>query len=218
MIRLITLSSAALADERLPGADDGVHFSSAMVRTILEEFSAPGERVLDPFAGFGTTLVVAERLGRSAVGVELLPERVATIRERVGPDVRVIEGDARRLADFGIGPVDLCLTSPPYMTAVGHPQNPLTGYLTLDADYDAYVATLGEIFAVVAELLRPGGSLVINVANIWGEGGVTPLAWDVGRAVAARVPFVGEIYVEWEPPLEYFTGDYCLVFRKPFGA
>jgi site-specific DNA-methyltransferase (adenine-specific) len=31
----------------------------------------PGETVLDPFAGTGTTLVVARLLGRRAVGVEI---------------------------------------------------------------------------------------------------------------------------------------------------
>jgi DNA modification methylase len=38
--------------------------------------------VLDPFAGSGTTLTVAARLGRHAVGVELNPEYVDLIRER----------------------------------------------------------------------------------------------------------------------------------------
>src|SRR5690606_23150637 len=32
--------------------------------------------VLDPFAGSGTTLLVAERLGRQAVGIEINPEYV----------------------------------------------------------------------------------------------------------------------------------------------
>ena len=218
MIHVLRLSSADLTAERLPDADDGVHFSSALVRAIVEEFSAPGDVVFDPFAGFGTTLTVAERLGRSAVGIELLPERAAIIRRRVTPDARVIEGDARRLADQAIGPVDLCLTSPPYMTTTAHPQNPLTGYRTLDGDYRGYLAALGDVFCAVRELLNPGGHLVINAANIWADGAVTPLAWDVARLVGAIVPFHGEIYLDWDPPLDYLTGDYCLVFRKPARA
>jgi DNA modification methylase len=40
--------------------------------------------VLDPFAGSGTTLAVAKRLGRSAVGIELQPDYLPLIRRRVG--------------------------------------------------------------------------------------------------------------------------------------
>ena len=58
------------------------------------------------------------------------------------------------------------LTSPPYMTAVAHPENPLTGYATDDGDYPTYLRELGEVFAQVADLLRPGGHVVVNVANV----------------------------------------------------
>jgi DNA modification methylase len=40
--------------------------------------------VLDPFAGSGTTLMVARKLGRKAVGVELNPDYIDIIRDRIG--------------------------------------------------------------------------------------------------------------------------------------
>lgn len=39
--------------------------------------------VLDPFAGSGTTLLVAERLGRDSLGIELNPEYVAIAERRI---------------------------------------------------------------------------------------------------------------------------------------
>jgi modification methylase len=39
--------------------------------------------VLDPFAGSGTTLAVAARLGRHAIGCELNPEYAAIAERRV---------------------------------------------------------------------------------------------------------------------------------------
>lgn len=42
-----------------------------------------GSRILDPFAGSGTTLLAARRLGREAIGIELLPEFAEIISERI---------------------------------------------------------------------------------------------------------------------------------------
>lgn len=42
-----------------------------LVRRIIDVSSNPGDVVLDPFAGSGTTLAVAKGMGREAVGIEL---------------------------------------------------------------------------------------------------------------------------------------------------
>lgn len=46
--------------------------------------------VLDPFAGSGTALLVADRLGRNAIGIELNPEYVAMARRRVFGDAPLL--------------------------------------------------------------------------------------------------------------------------------
>jgi DNA modification methylase len=208
------MSADELAAERPDGASEDVHFTQAFVRRIVERYSAVGDVVLDPFAGFGTTLVVSRRLGRKAIGVELLPERAALIRERVGPDAVVVEGDARELDRFGIGSVDLCVTSPPYMSSVDHPQNPLTGYTTLDGDYATYLNELLGVFLAVQRRLRADGYLVVNAANIRTGDYVTPLAWDLARALLPHFAFRGETYLDWDRPADFISGDYCLVFQQ----
>jgi len=53
---------------------------------VVGDYTEPGI-VLDPFAGSGTTCLVAKRLGRRFVGIDLNPEYVAMAQERVGIDV-----------------------------------------------------------------------------------------------------------------------------------
>jgi DNA modification methylase len=55
---------------------------SAM-REIVAAFTKPGDLVLDPFCGSGTTLVAARGLGRRALGIDLDPTHVATATARL---------------------------------------------------------------------------------------------------------------------------------------
>ncbi len=49
-------------------------FPAELVRRAVAACSAPGDLVLDPFVGSGTTCVVAKSLGRRCLGVELNPD------------------------------------------------------------------------------------------------------------------------------------------------
>src|SRR4051794_22313325 len=55
----------------------------AGLERVVRASSNPGDLTLDPFAGSGTTLAVARRLGRHYLGVELSPEYAGRIRERL---------------------------------------------------------------------------------------------------------------------------------------
>ena len=57
-------------------------FSSDMVRYFLTKYSFKPGKVLDPFAGIGTTLFVGQELGWEAYGIELLPVGTFVIRTR----------------------------------------------------------------------------------------------------------------------------------------
>jgi DNA modification methylase len=53
------------------------------LKPLIEAYSKPGEIVLDPFAGSGSTLVAAKECGRRFIGIELDEEHQHTAAQRV---------------------------------------------------------------------------------------------------------------------------------------
>ena len=49
-------------------------FPEDLIKPCILAGSRVGDTVLDPFAGSGTTLMVATELGRKSIGIELKPD------------------------------------------------------------------------------------------------------------------------------------------------
>ncbi|MGE3108014.1 MAG: site-specific DNA-methyltransferase [Phycisphaerales bacterium] len=81
----------------------------AIIERIVRVHSNPGERVLDFFAGSGTTGAAAARLGRHAVLVDDNPEAIAVMRGRLGfaePRLIGVETQAGDEKNLEPGPSD----------------------------------------------------------------------------------------------------------------
>ncbi|MFM8635583.1 MAG: DNA-methyltransferase [Planctomycetia bacterium] len=61
----------------------GCQMPEQLLGRIIRASSNPGDLVVDPFGGSGTTLAVAKKLGRSFLGFELSEAYAARIRERL---------------------------------------------------------------------------------------------------------------------------------------
>jgi site-specific DNA-methyltransferase (adenine-specific) len=76
----------------------------ALLTRIVLATTKPGDVVLDPFLGTGTTAVVAKRLGRRWIGIERDPQYAALAKQRIAavvpypPEFVVGYGDGRRRA------------------------------------------------------------------------------------------------------------------------
>ena len=69
-----------------PGAKQDKHlamFPEELPHRLIKMFSFPGETVLDPFMGSGTTALAARNLCRNSVGYEINQEFIPIIRENV---------------------------------------------------------------------------------------------------------------------------------------
>ena len=185
----------------------------ALARQAIRTYSQPGQLVLDPMCGIGTTLVEAAHLGRCAFGVEL-EQRWATLaaanlnhaREKGAPGHGLaLQGDAAQLGegllDEYLGQVALVLTSPPYGPSLhGQVRKGTHGVRKFDYRYSrnpdnlahhpltagrkpAFETVLGEILAGCRRMLAPGGRLVMTVRPYRRNGRLIDLP---GQTEAAR--------------------------------
>ncbi|HPX58845.1 MAG TPA: DNA methyltransferase [Bacteroidales bacterium] len=59
-------------------------FPEELPHRLIKMFSFPGETVLDPFMGSGTTALAARNLVRNSIGYEINPEFIPIIKEKIG--------------------------------------------------------------------------------------------------------------------------------------
>jgi modification methylase len=89
--------------ERVKGADGSkahpTQKPEALLYRILLACTKPGDVVLDPFFGTGTTGAVARRLGRRWIGIEREPEYVTVAQERIKSTLPLDESAMKTVLD-----------------------------------------------------------------------------------------------------------------------
>ncbi|MFX1512300.1 MAG: DNA methyltransferase [Promethearchaeota archaeon] len=203
-------------------SDDDNRFPEVLVEHFLKKYTNSGDKVLDVFAGLGTTLFVAEDMEREPWGLEKDKDRFRFIQSQLSPAFRnnMVLGDALLLDSYDLPQMDFFLTSPPYMNQQ-YWVNPLTEKNEANC-YTTYLEDIRKVFTNVTEVMRPGGRVVVEVANLKGKGRpVTTLAWDIAKEVAQVLKFEGEVVVAWEGEESDSGGtygcgydhSYCLIFQ-----
>ncbi len=132
-------------------------FDPVLCELVCSWFCPPAGTVLDPFAGGSVRGIVASKLGRSYVGVELSKEQVAANRKQAKeicgkPAPKWICGDSRNLAKLWKGESDLVFSCPPY--------GDLERYSDDEADlstmgFDEFLKAYREIVSLSVATLRP---------------------------------------------------------------
>jgi adenine-specific DNA-methyltransferase len=136
-------------DQRYVGATP-----SYVIWNLLQRYTRPGELVVDPFCGSGTTLDVARDTGRHARGFDLAPFR-AEIERADARDLPLKDGEA-----------DLVFLDPPYGDHVHYSDDPACiGHLS--AFEPAYFTAMGQALLECARILKPGGHLGLYVCDFF---------------------------------------------------
>ncbi|MHB1613722.1 MAG: TRM11 family SAM-dependent methyltransferase [Actinomycetes bacterium] len=141
----------------------------ALAARIITEYSTPGQLVVDPMTGIGTTLVEAAQLGRCAIGVELEGRWAEVARANLDHVldsqqrrlVQIHVGDAAGLPDLlgrASGTVDLIVVSPPCGGDTAK-----TNLARVRGT--ACLAAMSGVYTACYTVLRPGGLLVTVTKN-----------------------------------------------------
>ncbi|MCI0513559.1 site-specific DNA-methyltransferase [candidate division KSB1 bacterium] len=58
-------------------------FPDALPEWFIKLFTNEGDVVLDPFMGSGTTVIVAHRMGRNTIGIDIIPEYIEMVKTKL---------------------------------------------------------------------------------------------------------------------------------------
>ncbi len=131
---------------------------------VIRRFTRPGDLVVDPMAGSGTTVDAARMLGRRALGFDLAPRR---------PDI--LAADARSLP-LPAACAHLVFVDSPYGDNVRYSDDPrCLGRLAVtdDAFYDAIENAAKE----TSRVLRDGGLLAWVISDAYRRRSFTPVGF-----------------------------------------
>ena len=131
---------------------------SYIIWNLLQRYTKPGDLVVDPMAGSGTTLDVARDLGRRALGYDVHPTRKDIFRV-----------DARRLPPELSGKVDFVFIDPPYSTHLDYGPDP-RDIGKLDAAGGEYYRAMEQVIAEIRRILKPGRHMALYVCDSYVHG------------------------------------------------
>jgi len=165
-------------------------------RQCILRFSKEGDKVLDPFCGSGSTLLVCARLKRLGIAIEINPKIKKIAEKNLSQTTLVPEdnewlkkqkiflGDSVKLlkSQFENESIDLVFAHPPYWNLIRYYEE----YNTKDEEIEGDLSSLEtldefnektrEIFEGVFRVLKPGKFFCVLIGEAFAKGGeVIPL-------------------------------------------
>lgn len=213
-------------------------FPQALVEKIIKLFCSPSDNiVLDPFMGSGTSLVVAKKMGKIGIGIDIYEEYVNIAKERLGVNCekkdgsfnvssRLYRNDARNVLELlNQHTVDICITSPPYWNILTEKKHSLLSKKLKDFDtiyedigkidnYSDFLNELTLVFQSIYKVLRRGKICAVNLMDIYKDNIFYPYCNDFISKMR-KLGFIFECIIIWDrrkelsylDHIKYFSGS-----------
>jgi len=161
------------------------NWSPRVVRNLIELYSKPGDLVLDPMVGGGTTPVECMLTGRNSISSDINPGAVSITRNRLGlPETmkkqlqttthRTFVGDVRNLDKIGDESIDLIATHPPYANIIKYTPS-VDGDLSQINDYELFFSEFGKAIKEFHRVLKPGAHCAILMGDTHNRSHFVPI-------------------------------------------
>jgi len=175
--------------------NSGVHtpdywgnFIPQIPQQMMKRYTKKGEWVLDTFAGCGTTLIEAQRLGRNCIGTELQQKIVETANNLINSEQNkynttneVIQGDSCEidykslLAGYKRKSIQLLIMHPPYFDIIKFSNNPQD--LSNAKSVSDFLSRMNKIVDKASKVLDKGRYLVLVIGDKYSKGEWIPLGF-----------------------------------------
>lgn len=191
--------------DKLKAKHPATYAESDIIR-LIEFFTKPGRKVLDPFVGSGSTLVACARCGRAGTGIELVDKWADVARQRISaekpdPEQTVLCGDSREvIKTLPDESFDFIVTSPPYWMILRKDwdhkvkaERKAKGLSTRYSDekndlgniesYEKFLNELAGIFTECRRVLAKKCYIAVIVSDFRHKSKFVPYHSDISRAI-----------------------------------
>lgn len=182
-----------LIDKRGEGGGDSGYpgnFVPQIPEQLIKRYTKPGDWVIDPFCGSGTTADVADTLGRNSLNVDLSQESIDFITPyfpRADGKQVFYQGDSKTfnfleiLKVYGLNQATLAVLHPPYYGIIEYSTD--KDDLSFCVTVPEFVSKLREVVMQVREALKPMATLALVIGDFYTYGRWTPLGFKCMSAI-----------------------------------
>jgi DNA modification methylase len=137
-----------------------------IIWNMLQRYTKPGDLIVDPMAGSGTTIDVCEDEGRKVIGYDINPQHP-----------KVIKNDSRRIP-LDDNSVDMVFIDSPYGDNVNYSDDP-KDIGKISAENEKFYQELEKVALEIRRILKPNKVVGWLIGDQWVKRTFTPVGFKI---------------------------------------
>ena len=147
-----------------------------IIWNMLQRYTEPGDLVIDPMCGSGTTIDVCEEENRKVVGFDIYPQHP-----------KAIKNDSRKIP-MDDNSADMVFIDSPYGDNVNYSNDP-ENIGNISAEKQEFYEELEKVALEIFRILKPGKVMGWLIGDQWVKRKFTPVGFKVYEILIDKVNF-----------------------------